>query len=82
MDEAARVRIQIRAVLIVYRTELGRLKIWHPSGETSEEYLASLRTRCLDILDAARAELDGSAPWHPDLIAELGQARIEISAGN
>jgi len=82
MDEAARVRLQIRAVITVYRAEMSRLKAWQPSGETSEEYAKSLRSRCIDILDAARALLDGSAPWHPDVIAELEQARAEIRTGD
>ncbi len=81
MDEAARVRLQIRAVLTVYRAEMSRLKAWQPSGETSEQYATSLRARCVEILDAARAQLDGSAPWHPDVITELAQARAEIRAG-
>jgi len=80
MDDAARVRLQIRAVITVYRAEMSRLKAWKPSGETSEKYAKSLRARCIDILDAARAELDGSAPWHPDVLTELANARAEISA--
>jgi len=82
MDDAARVRLQIRAVITVYRAEIARLKAWKPSGETSEKYAKSLRARCIDILDAARAELDGSAPWHPDVLTELANARAEISAGD
>jgi len=82
MDEAARVRLQIRAVIAVYRAETVRLKTWQPSDETREEYAKSLRMRCLEILDAVRAELDGSAPWHPDLISELAQARAEIIPGD
>jgi hypothetical protein len=82
MDEAARVRLQIRAVLVVYRTEMGRRKRRKEPTEALEAFSTGLRARSLQVLDDARAELDGSAPEHQDLVLEIEEARSEILAGD
>ena len=80
MDEVARVRLQIRAVLVVYRAEMARLSRRNVSAATGEAFASSLRTRSLHVLDNARATLDGDAPEHKDLVREIEEARTEISA--
>ena len=51
MDEAARVRLQIRAVITVYRAEMSRLKAWQPSGDGPD----SVAERRREIVTNARA---------------------------
>ena len=80
MDDAMRVRRQIRAVLIVFRAEKRRLEPLIQSGDAQQEQLDSVRARSVEILEAARAELDGGAAWHPRVLRELAEARDEISA--
>jgi hypothetical protein len=81
MDEVARVRMQIRAVLVVYRAEIARLNRSNLSPATREAFATSLKTRSFQVLDDARASLDGDAPDHKDLIGEIEEARTQISAG-
>lgn len=77
MEEPVKLRLQIRAVLVVYRAaRLGRSS---SSDQRLSEDLGDLRTRCLLILDTARADLDGQAAWHPELLDELARARAEVS---
>ena len=77
MDEAARARLQIRAVMVVFRAEMA-----HPRTDVADEsrqrFKAQLRRRSLELLDNARAKLDGQAPWHPEVLAELLTARAEV----
>jgi hypothetical protein len=40
----------------------------------------SLRSRSLGVLDAARARLNGRAPWHSELIREIERAHGEVTA--
>lgn len=79
MEEPAKLRFQIRAVLVVYRAEMARLDRSSRSDETVTEVLGGLRARSLQLLDTARAGLDGQAAWHPDLLDELARARAEIT---
>ncbi|MDP9270405.1 MAG: hypothetical protein M3P14_05445 [Chloroflexota bacterium] len=79
MGEAERVRRQIRVVLVVHRTERERIVAMAARGEARQEDLDGLRARSIEILDTARAQLDGSAAWHPQLLEELAQARMEVS---
>jgi hypothetical protein len=79
VEEPVRLRFQIRAVLVVYRAEMARLSRSSRSDQRLSEDLGDLRTRCLLILDTARAGLDGQAAWHPDLLDELARARAEVT---
>jgi hypothetical protein len=80
VDEAGQVRMQIRVVLVVYRTEKAGIEAMAALGEARQEDLDHLRARSIEILDIAGSELDGSAAWHPQLLDELAQARAEVSA--
>jgi hypothetical protein len=72
-DPAARARLQIRAVLVVYRAERARaLRLGTD--------LAPLRVRSLEILDDVRAQLDGKARWHGAVQDQLAKAREEVAA--
>jgi len=80
VDNATRVRTQIRAVLVANRTEPAGIRIMAASAETRQENLAHFRARCMEILDAARAQLNGNAAWHPEVLEELAHARAEVDA--
>jgi len=80
VDEARRLQRQIRAVLYVFRGEKDRLERLIQSGEAGQDQLDSLRARSVELLDAERAKLHGSAAWHPQLLQELAEARAEVSA--
>jgi hypothetical protein len=76
-DRAARrARLQIRVLLLVYRAERARAR--RPGGNSELEH--TVRRRSLEILDNVRASLNGAAPWHPEVIAELASARAEIAS--
>jgi len=79
MDDARRMQRQIRAVLIAFRAEKRRLEPLIQSGDARQDQLDSLRARSLEILDEARAQLDGNAAWHLRLLDELDEARAEVS---
>ncbi len=79
MDEAARVRLQIRVVRVVYRAEKEWIETIAASREARQEELDGLRARSVEILDLVRAGLDGSAAWHPELLEELAHVRMEVS---
>ena len=49
------------------------------SGDARQDQLDSPRARSLEILDEARAQLDGNAAWHLRLLDELDEARAEVS---
>jgi hypothetical protein len=78
-DEARRMRRQIQAVLVVFRAEKARLEQAIQPGAARDHQLDDLRERSVAILDAARAQLDGNAAWHPKLLKELAEARAEVS---
>ena len=82
MDDARRMQRQIRAVLIAFRAEKRRLEPLIQSGDARQDQLDSLRARSLEILDEARAQLDGNAASHPRLLRELVEARAEVSAAD
>jgi hypothetical protein len=82
MDEARRMERQIRSVLIVFRAEKRRLEPLIQSGDARQDQLDGLRARSVEILDAARAQLDGNAAWHPRLLKELAEAHAEVSASD
>jgi hypothetical protein len=72
-DPASRTRLQIRAVLVVYRAERER-------AERRGADLAPIRARSIEILDRVEAELDGKARWHSEARDQLAAAREEITA--
>ena len=80
MDEAARVRLQIRVVLVVFRGEMARMDRWNRSPATRKNFTKALKSRSFQVLDAARALLNGEAPEHPDLVSEIDEAGAEVSA--
>lgn len=81
MDNAERARLQIRVVTTIYRAELERIeRSGLPDGEQAARR-DQLREVSFQVLDRARGVLDGQAPWHPDVLAELATAREEIAAG-
>jgi hypothetical protein len=80
VDNAERVRSQIRAVLVANRMEPAGIRAMAASAEGQQENLAHLRARSIDILDAARAQLDGNTAWHPEVLEELARARAEVDA--
>lgn len=82
MDLAERVRLQIRVVLVVFRGEVARMDRWNLTPATRKDFTNALQLRSFQVLDAARATLNGTASEHPDLLRELDTARAEISAGN
>ncbi|HEX2222430.1 MAG TPA: hypothetical protein VHK06_07875 [Candidatus Limnocylindria bacterium] len=75
-----RARLQIRAVLVAYRAEVGRLARSELSDEQRAAALDGLRGRSVEILDLVRDALDGSADWHPELLRELAEARSEVES--
>jgi hypothetical protein len=79
MDEPARIRLQIRFVVVAYRAELARLSHMDLSDEDRQERTESVRARSLQILDAERDKLDGGAPWHPEILQALANARSEVT---
>lgn len=72
-DPAARTRLQIRAVIVVYRAERARAQRFGTD-------LDPVRTRSLEILDDVRATLDGEARWHGEVRDQLAAAREEVAA--
>jgi hypothetical protein len=82
VDQAARVRLQIRVVLVVFRGEMTRMDRWNLSAADRKDFTDALRSRSFRILDSARESLNGSAPQHPDLVREIDEARGEVSAGS
>ena len=72
-DPASRPRLQIRAVLVVYRAERER-------ATRRGTDLEPIRARSLQILDRVGAELDGKARWHTEVREQLAAAREEVTA--
>jgi hypothetical protein len=64
-----RLRLQLRVVQTVFRAEIRRLERTPASPEREEKTL-DLRSRSMALLEAVRAELDGSAAWH-DVMSSL-----------
>ncbi len=80
MDMAALTRMQIRVVLTVFRAEMARLERVDPLA-ASFEAGRLLRVRSMELLDTARARLNGNGSSHPELLAELDSAREEVAGG-
>ena len=78
MDRVALTRMQIRAVLTVFRSEGARLRRRYPE-DAGADAMERLRLRSLELLDNARAELNGEGTRRPDLVRELESAREEVS---
>ncbi len=78
MDRAALTRMQIRVVRTVFRAEVDRLRRKR-AGDVDADALARLRTRSLELLDHARAELNGEAAKHPELLEEIEAARAQVT---
>lgn len=78
MDVTALTRMQIRVVLTVFRAEMARLDGVDPLG-ASFDAGRLLRVRSIELLDNARARLNGRGSGHPELLAELDSAREEVA---
>ncbi len=78
MDDAHRAMLQVRLVKATYRSELARLSAARIPQRARQETVERLRARCMSLLHDARAVLDGSAPWHPEVLAALDAAAEEI----
>lgn len=72
--------MQIRAVLTVFRSEGARLRRRYPV-DSGADAMERLRVRSIELLDNARAELNGEAARSPELVHELMAARDEVSGG-
>ena len=79
VDLAARVRLQIRVVLVVFRGEIARMDRWNLSPATRKDFTEALKSRSFEVLDSARATLNGTAPEHQDLVREIDDARAEVN---
>ena len=80
MDLTTLTRMQIRVVLTVFRAEMTRLERVDPLG-ASFDAGRLLRIRSMDLLENARARLNGRGSSHPELLAELDSAREEVAGG-
>jgi hypothetical protein len=80
MDVTTLTRMQIRVVLTVFRAEMARLERVDPLG-ASFDAGRLLRIRSMELLENARARLNGRGRSHPELLAELDSAREEVAGG-
>jgi hypothetical protein len=78
MDLAAITRMQIRVVLTAFRSQDLRMRRLHP-GDAGAKARERLRVRSVQLLDAARARLNGEAVLYPELLSELKSARDEVT---
>jgi hypothetical protein len=53
---------------------------WNLSAADHRGSTEALQSRSFQVLDSARAILNGTAPEHPDLVDEIDQARAEVQA--
>lgn len=77
MDRPALTRMQIRVVLTVFRAEMARLNRVDPVGAGFDAG-RRLRLRSIELLDQARARLNGEGISQPELLDELQSAREEV----
>lgn len=77
MDLAAITRMQIRVVLTVFRAEMARLERADPL-RASFDAGRELQLRSIELLDSARARLNGEGVLYPELLSELKSARDEV----
>ena len=82
VDLAARVRLQIRVVRVVFRSEMARMDRWTLSPATHKDFNKALKSRSFEVLESARAMLNGTAPEQPGLVREIDDARAEVSGGD
>lgn len=75
-----RLRMQLRVVQIVFRAEIKRLGRISGTAER-EDTLRHLLSRSMAILEEVRAELNGSAEWHPEMSALVREVEAELRAG-
>jgi hypothetical protein len=78
MDLAAITRMQIRVVLTVFRSQNLRLLRLHP-GDPGAKARERLRVRSVELLDSARARVNGEGDRYPELLSELKSARDEVT---
>jgi hypothetical protein len=79
MDTAAKARMQIRIVLVVWRLETERLTRLDVSPTDRIEWENALRARSLSLLDVALTSLDGASVRHADVRQQLVSARAEVN---
>jgi hypothetical protein len=79
MDRAAKARMQIRVVLVVWRLETARLARLDLSPADRLEWEDRLRARSLALLDGAQEQLDGAHAWHSEVRRQLLSARAEVN---
>jgi hypothetical protein len=72
--------MQIRVVMTVFRSEMARLARLYPADEGAAAG-ALLQARSIEMLDNAKARLNGEREANPDLAAELDSAREELDRG-
>jgi hypothetical protein len=77
VDDNARIRLQLRLLLVMWRRELRRLDEGALSREVRAARRSEMRNRARSVL-ANTAELIVAAGNDPRDIAELDQARAEI----
>ena len=59
---------------------MARMDRWNLSAADRKDFTEALQTRSFQVLDSARAVLNGTAPEHPDLVQEIDDARAEVRA--
>ena len=72
--------MQIRVVMTVFRSEMARLRRLYPMDQGASAG-ALLQARSIEMLEDARARLNGERGVHPDLAAEIESARQELDRG-
>lgn len=78
MDRAAKARMQIRIVLVVWRLETARLAGLDVSPDDRLEWENALRARSLALLDSALTSLNGTSSWNPAMRRAFVSARAEL----
>jgi hypothetical protein len=74
-----RLRMQLRVVQTVFRAEFKRLALI-PGTTEREDKLRELSSRSMAILEHVRAELDGSAGWHREVLVLAREVEAELQA--
>lgn len=73
-----RLRLQVRVVQTIFRVEIKRLERT-PASVERDKAERDLRARSTAILGAVRAELDGKAAWHGDVLRLTSEAEEELT---
>jgi hypothetical protein len=79
VDDTARIQLQLRLLLVMWRRELRRLDEGALSAEARAARRSEMQNRARSVL-ANTAELIAAAGSDPHEIAELDRARAEIDA--